>query len=961
MRFVRLYVDGFGRLTNRTFAFAPGLNLIVGPNEAGKSTLHAVLEAMLYGVFDKASVTKAKRQALQDREPWEHGARFGGWLSYVLDSGQSYRVLRSFSTPMETRLESLPDNRDITADFESATHGRLYFADAHLGVSAQVFDHVCVVRQDELAGLEGSASGIADTLMRLSTSASQDHSTVDALALLDDQLREDVGTERAHTKPLASARAEVERLVAIHTVARDRRQEVFTLVAEVDREQDRLDELDEEIARLDYLAALAERQGVSIQIEAMKVAAEEVRRLESEAAELRVWAEFPFQHRESVRLLWEECQRLESKSPQVRARLAQLDRDREDLVGKIESANTALTGMAPVGNINLLMLPLIQRLDVMLASAKESLASAESRLDQATSLDERLRQELGEKGRAIGMMASGQMGDLDRLERRWVSAKQQADLSEQELEQAAKAWARTSLSDQQYREMGRAASLAGATDAGGKATRKGCLPGSRKLESPYPPPEVTVFAQVSPIWERLQSAAIVAAQTAEAASQSESEVRALLGIDSDLVLTSSVIDAARVGVSEYSRLERDANANKQALIASRDEVTRVHQQVQSVERDLRTELAKQGCDSGELRADFDSYMVLCKSRGEYDLAVSARDKLLSDLMTLDADRSTLLQHESDLSTVIHELSELCRQSGAEVSDGGLAPAVAQFEAGCLSHEKWVDAERRLQLAQARLGGGLSSQDRDALQRRIRVLDTEISRMNRSGKERGALRADHDAHEYRDRSRVLAEQRRESQARHSRLMEALKTAQSQTTDLPTLAERLATRRAEVDGLERLGEALKLARVELDAAAREYQRAFAPRLDALVSQTLARATEGRYSSVRTDASTLSVTLDTPERAERISPESLSKGTRDLVYMVLRLGVARYMSESGESLPMLLDDPLVQMDDKRQGQTLEMLAELARESQILLFTKDYAVEDWYQRRRPEDKCSALIHLEL
>ena len=41
----RLTIAGFGRLAGRTFAFADGLNVIYGPNEAGKSTLAAAIVA----------------------------------------------------------------------------------------------------------------------------------------------------------------------------------------------------------------------------------------------------------------------------------------------------------------------------------------------------------------------------------------------------------------------------------------------------------------------------------------------------------------------------------------------------------------------------------------------------------------------------------------------------------------------------------------------------------------------------------------------------------------------------------------------------------------------------------------------------------------------------------------------------------------------------------------------------
>jgi uncharacterized protein YhaN len=43
----RLAIGGFGRMSHRTFAFRDGLNVIYGPNEAGKSTIASSFVAAL--------------------------------------------------------------------------------------------------------------------------------------------------------------------------------------------------------------------------------------------------------------------------------------------------------------------------------------------------------------------------------------------------------------------------------------------------------------------------------------------------------------------------------------------------------------------------------------------------------------------------------------------------------------------------------------------------------------------------------------------------------------------------------------------------------------------------------------------------------------------------------------------------------------------------------------------------
>ena len=45
-----LNIRGFGKFHDRKIEFSDGINILYGGNEAGKSTLHAFLRAMFYGM-----------------------------------------------------------------------------------------------------------------------------------------------------------------------------------------------------------------------------------------------------------------------------------------------------------------------------------------------------------------------------------------------------------------------------------------------------------------------------------------------------------------------------------------------------------------------------------------------------------------------------------------------------------------------------------------------------------------------------------------------------------------------------------------------------------------------------------------------------------------------------------------------------------------------------------------------
>jgi len=66
-----------------------------------------------------------------------------------------------------------------------------------------------------------------------------------------------------------------------------------------------------------------------------------------------------------------------------------------------------------------------------------------------------------------------------------------------------------------------------------------------------------------------------------------------------------------------------------------------------------------------------------------------------------------------------------------------------------------------------------------------------------------------------------------------------------------------------------------------------------------------------------------------------EGMSSGTRDQLYLALRLASLEKYMESAEPMPFIVDDVLVDFDDSRSQAALNALAELAEKTQVILFT--------------------------
>lgn len=74
---------------------------------------------------------------------------------------------------------------------------------------------------------------------------------------------------------------------------------------------------------------------------------------------------------------------------------------------------------------------------------------------------------------------------------------------------------------------------------------------------------------------------------------------------------------------------------------------------------------------------------------------------------------------------------------------------------------------------------------------------------------------------------------------------------------------------------------------------------------------------------------------EHRTRLSLPGLSTGTRDQLFLALRLASIQHLGSQRELMPLILDDILVHFDDERSRAALQALSEFASTTQVLFFT--------------------------
>lgn len=111
-------------------------------------------------------------------------------------------------------------------------------------------------------------------------------------------------------------------------------------------------------------------------------------------------------------------------------------------------------------------------------------------------------------------------------------------------------------------------------------------------------------------------------------------------------------------------------------------------------------------------------------------------------------------------------------------------------------------------------------------------------------------------------------------------------------------------------------------------------FMPLLKKSISDNFYYLTGGKYSEVSFDENMNITVIEEDNKNRNIELESLSGGTLDQLYLSLRVGLSNILSGNQE-IPLIFDDSFVQYDTRRLKKSIEMLARESERRQVILFT--------------------------
>lgn len=142
-------------------------------------------------------------------------------------------------------------------------------------------------------------------------------------------------------------------------------------------------------------------------------------------------------------------------------------------------------------------------------------------------------------------------------------------------------------------------------------------------------------------------------------------------------------------------------------------------------------------------------------------------------------------------------------------------------------------------------------------------------------------------------------------------------------------------------------LKLAAMLLRQKIEDYRQANQGEMLTQASHFFAQLTQQSFQSLSTDynAKDQAVLIGIRADGSRIEVSGMSTGTRDQLYLALRLGYLKKRSQQHESVPFIADDILVHFDDARSQAALETLVDFSAHSQVFMLTHHQRICDMAQ----------------
>lgn len=871
----KLKIYGFGRFNNQEFELAPGLNVVFGGNEAGKSTIHSFIEAMLFGFWKPNFPHQELEPGYEKYRPW-NGMSYGGEMEYSWQQGK-VKVVRDFSSNTVS-LYDLASHETIQG-LPLNSWGEPDFARLHFGCSKLVFRNTISISQLGSATDSAVAQEVRNLLSNLAQSGGSGISVKQGMEILANSRRQ-IDFELVKTQALL---AQTQSRLAD---ARDQIQEAARLEIQQYGVGKELEELGQQRRKLKELAAKIQGQAALSKLDRLNKLR---RNRQALLEELQALGEASLDSSQ-----YEAWRNVETELKKVQEVHNLHVQALEEVVGQRQFQENSLQELAPYAGHD-------QDTLIEMSSAWQMQAKGQQVIDELQADLDKLGEEIRQVTTQLSKLPYFRPDALEQAAGlQSLATGLEVQDSHEELEQELEQHQRTMNSGKTLRWMLLLALPAAA------AAAVWLNPLLALLAIPLLIGFIAVSNSIKKgnlrcrnLRREIYSIELEFVNNQRAREHAQRELSAFL---------------ARVGVTDLREMEEKFHA----FIALSDRNYELMREQKFISGKLEEYYQETEAKALELQAILNGVglgglpmeQALACFRVNLDKLLDARTFLEQSRLQEEAARQRLAQSRQELAATEEQLDQLLNAMAVDNASAVEALAARtdrrqKLEQEAISLEQRIQdllegiTEEELHQQAAAAAEGEEIEEVQDLPDKLELLDQEILRLQ------------------------------------SQKSEGLGRLEGIYASLPSPAELEEECWQHEEQCQLLRDNLQAADLAIETIARlaeDLKNQIAPELNDMVSALVGRITGGKYNLLQV-AQDMSISVASPESAQDVDLEKLSGGTIDQFYFACRVAIADLVTGGG--LPLFLDDSFVQYDDRRLQHMLNLLLELGANRQIILLT--------------------------
>lgn len=895
LEITRLELVGFGKFRERTIDLTSGLNLIEGPNEAGKSTIQSFITGMFYGFFQPGTKRRSYTPHRDKYRPWDQGSYRG--VLVCKNEERSWRIERCFDKDNETvNVYDDQTGDDLTLDFPyNPVTRQPQVGEKLLGLSKTAFNNTANIAQMTCASVSREtdfSAEVNDKLLSVMKTADASLSLSAVIHELDSRI-EQIGSPKKSKTPYGQACQLKKELEEELEESGKNQKDYQQLCTQIDR-------LAEQTAQLQKEKELLEtqiRQSAAKELGGRYLKAQNLRtrieRIEKEYEKYAIYQSVDLQE-------IDQTQKRMAAKAQINRTMEKYRRASQEVEHRIQELNT-----------------LYRTLEVSEAS--------EEVLEQFESVYERYLT-LGQMGQEIKEMMIRQrniafhrsrLNPMDEAKlREDIQTWRQLQQQKQEKENASH---KVPMPAIVLLVLGVLLILGGGLCAILKeellAVGIGCATVG-----------VLLVLSGGVFWMlRRKNTAAHALEKIE--SMQQDILRAYQLSDEEQAKTAATALDTEQAVLQLEEMLGRIQVNNYKIEQFEQQEQQIGQEIaakQSVADNLReqicrylTQLTGREIPPEELAADKVPFKSLRES-------VNQARRLRTEMQRLTLQQQQTQQEEENCRMQIEQINRSIQQVVAACEAAGAKDA-EDLERCKQGKRRWDEISMELKMQKELLAQTLGRYSFEEIEENIK---------NQRAVGEGDISADRQQiHQQLQRvNEQLAEL-----ARQTAELEGLRKGREEShRPIGQIQAQIADVEESCRNFQFELNALQLAKQKLLSLSGQLHRDFAPQLNARISKALERITGSRYTRAVIDQ-TLGIRLEDRQTHQLVEVSALSNGMADLVYLVMRLELLELLcSQGGErvQVPIILDDSFTQLDDERTARLLGYLLEQPS-VQILLFS--------------------------